>query len=182
MRDSIEIVYPIGSSGQEIRLSVAVLAKFRRYRQLHWCQREAGGQLFARFNGRQIIVEDATGPRRSDRRSRTGYFPDRVSEQLEIEERFRRGLNFIGDWHTHPERYPVASGPDCQSIGDCVRRSKHRLNGFVMIVVGQAEAPEGLSVSIHDGLQRHPLAHQLSPPLTQLRSSWTVAAVARSQT
>jgi len=144
------IQYPIGTSGQVLILTDPVGEHLRRYRQQRWYQREAGGQLFARFDGGRIIVEEATGPRRTDRRTRTSYVPDRRAEQAEILERHRRGLHYVGDWHTHPEALPGPSRPDASSIAECVAKSKHDLNGFVLVVVGQVEPPAGFHVSIHN--------------------------------
>ena len=145
------IVYPIGASGQALELSSAVLDRFHSFRQVRFWQREAGGQLFARIEDSRILVVEATGPRRTDRRSRTSYEPDRRAEQMEIDERFPLKLHFIGDWHTHAEDTPNPSPVDLQSTRDCVRRSRHVLNAFVLIVVGRKDFPKALHVSVHDG-------------------------------
>jgi integrative and conjugative element protein (TIGR02256 family) len=142
--------YPIGSSGQVVVLSEEVVGKFRRYRQKHWYQREAGGQLFAQLSQSRIVVEEATGPRRTDRRTRTSYVPDRAAEQREINTRHAEGLHYVGDWHTHPETYPGPSGVDIASISESVRKSMHALNGFLLVIVGQSEPPDGLLVTVHD--------------------------------
>jgi integrative and conjugative element protein (TIGR02256 family) len=144
--------YPIGASGQVLVFSEKVVRRFCRYRQRRWCQREAGGQLFARFSASRIVVEEATGPRRTDRRTRTSYLPDRAAEQREIDDRHDEGLHFVGDWHTHPEELPRPSGLDVASISESVRKSRHALNGFLLVIVGQAEPPRGLFVSVHDVL------------------------------
>jgi hypothetical protein len=46
-----------------------VLAHFEKNRQRRATANEAGGQLFARFTEDAIIVEVATGPYRTDKRS-----------------------------------------------------------------------------------------------------------------
>ena len=125
----------------------------KRYQQKRKLQREAGGQLFARFDGLRIIVEEATGPRSRDRRTRTSYTPSRFAEQREIDTRYKRGLHYIGDWHTHPEKIPSPSITDIRSIDDCVSKSEHSLNGFILIVVGSAKPPGGFHISLHDGVQ-----------------------------
>jgi integrative and conjugative element protein (TIGR02256 family) len=79
------------------------------------------------------------------------YRPDRRAEQKEIRERHTRGLHYVGDWHTHPSPKPTPSSLDYLSMQDMVRASAHRLNGFVLIVVGTLSAPEGLHVSVNDG-------------------------------
>ena len=145
------IEFPIGESGQILVMSDCVLRHFDSHRQVRAWHREAGGQLFARFEESRIIVEEATGPRRGDRRGRMLYLPDRAAERLEIEDRFRLGLHFVGDWHTHPERTPHPSRRDIESIGESVLKSSHTLNGFILVVVGRAKPPEGLCMLLHDG-------------------------------
>lgn len=144
------IVYPVGSSGQRLVLTADVIAHLECHRQSRWWHREAGGQLFARFTLPDIVIERATGPRRRDWRSRCAYRPHRASEQREIAEQHRRGLHFVGDWHTHPESVPAPSERDMISMSEMVTQSRHALNGFVLVIVGTEPAPRGLFVSIFD--------------------------------
>jgi len=144
------IEYPIGSSGQVIAITDGVLAHLAASRQSLRSHTEAGGQLFARFDGTRIVVEEATGPRATDRRTRTSYVPDRAAEQKEIVKRHARGLHYVGDWHTHPDSVPEPSPRDLASMAECVTKSAHALNGFLLVIVGQADAPAGLHVSVHD--------------------------------
>lgn len=146
------IAYPIGTSGQVLEFSEDVLDHFTRFQQTGFKHREAGGQLFARIENGRIWVVEATGPRLTDRRGRTSYQPDRYAEQREIDDRFPAGLHFIGDWHTHPEDRPKPSSVDLSSTADGVRRSRHGLNAFVMVIVGRGELPVALHVSVHDGV------------------------------
>jgi integrative and conjugative element protein (TIGR02256 family) len=150
LRENV-IEYRVGRSSQVLIFNEGVIEHFRWYRQLRWYHREAGGQLFARFNDCYILIEEATGPRRTDRRTRTSYVPNRRAEQIEIFDRHRRGLHYVGDWHTHPEEFPRPSFLDDASIAECVKKSHHVLNGFVLVIVGQAEPPTGLHASLHDG-------------------------------
>jgi len=144
------IAFPIGVSGQRLIFSPTVLAHFDRHRQTRWWRREAGGQLFARFALPDIQVEEATGPRRSDRRTRNSYSPDRLAEQYEITIRHASDLHFIGDWHTHPEPTPSSSQQDGESMRNLVAESRHVLNAFVLVIVGCNPVPSGLSVSLFD--------------------------------
>jgi integrative and conjugative element protein (TIGR02256 family) len=143
------IEYPIGNSGQSILLCDGVLAHFARHRQVRCWHREAGGQLFARDSSEQLVIELATGPRKTDRRSRMLYIPDRSAERAEIVKLHAQGLHFVGDWHTHPQKVPHYSTCDGQNIADCFEKSVHQMNCFVLIIVGQIPAPEGLEVSLH---------------------------------
>jgi integrative and conjugative element protein (TIGR02256 family) len=157
------IEYAVGSSGQVLVLTDSVLAHFHAHRQVRWYSREAGGQLFARIDGSRIVVVEATGPRSSDRRGLYRYVPSRRAEQMEIVSRYECGLDFVGDWHTHRERRPRPSRTDMQNINECVRRSRHDLGGFLLVVVGQDDPPSGLHVSLNDGASHVPLSPLNTP-------------------
>ena len=47
-------------------------------------------------------------------------------------------------------RFPARLDLDIASISESTRKSIHGLNGFVLVIVGQAEPPGGLVVSAHD--------------------------------
>lgn len=149
--------YDIGSSGQSICFESDVLEHFHRYRQIRCYQRESGGQLFAIPDGKVIRIVKATGPRRTDRRTRTSYIPDRDAEATEIVEQQLLGQMFVGDWHTHPEAFPAPSSLDLQSIRECFLQSTHQLNAFILVIVGSAEFPQSLFVSVSDGDHTHRL-------------------------
>ncbi|MGZ8416477.1 MAG: Mov34/MPN/PAD-1 family protein [Methyloceanibacter sp.] len=91
----------------------------------------------------------ATGPRLTDRRTRCSFRPNRPSERREIECFFDKGLHYLGDWHTHPQARPRPSGTDIESMSEMVRQSRYELEGFLMVIVGTSELPEGLWVSLH---------------------------------
>jgi integrative and conjugative element protein (TIGR02256 family) len=145
------IAYDVGGSGQRLILKSPAIKHLEAHRQLTPRHREAGGQLFATFSDDSIIIEEATGPRWRDKRTRTSYRPDRKAEQQEILEHHCRGLHYVGDWHTHPSPRPSPSYLDYRSIEDSFRHSEHELAGFVLIVVGTLGAPDGLHVSVSNG-------------------------------
>jgi integrative and conjugative element protein (TIGR02256 family) len=137
------------------RLTVTIhknaLETFETHRQVRFFHREAGGQLFGHSAPGHWSVEEATGPRKGDRRGRFSFLPSRASEQREIEAFHARGLGYLGDWHTHPEDVPNPSTKDIDTIQDIVRQSQHHLPGFLMCIVGRAQSCSGLWVSFHDG-------------------------------
>ena len=177
------ITYPIGNSAQRLIFSKGVVEHFISHQQRRRWQREAGGQLFARFDGNEIIVEDCTGPRRSDRRTRNAFRPDRRAERQEIEERFEQGLHFIGDWHTHPEDYPQPSSLDLHSVSEMFVKSNHALNGFVLVIVGRKELPTGMLVLIVNQQNEVKLTNlELSPTDSDARPCTAQSAIRRSDT
>ena len=154
------IVYSIGTSGQQIVISDCVEEHLLNHRQRRWYQKEAGGQLFARIEGDRIHIVEATGPRRTDTRTRNGYQPDRLAEKAEIAERHSVALHYVGDWHTHPAARPQPSARDLTSMAECVTKSKHNLNGFLLLIIGTADLPGGLHASLHDGNTHYVLTAQ----------------------
>lgn len=145
------IKYTIGSLGQTLVLTDRVIKHLTRHRQVGTDDLEGGGQLFAQFDGSTVRVEQATGPRPSDRRSLMAFVPNRFAERREINRLFKRGLHFVGDWHTHAESYPRPSKTDIDSFMEMFRESRHKLAGFVMIIVGTAPPMEGLFVGLVNG-------------------------------
>ncbi|MBT3028022.1 MAG: Mov34/MPN/PAD-1 family protein [Candidatus Thiodiazotropha sp. (ex Ctena orbiculata)] len=127
------------------------------HRQIGHKEQEAGGQLFARIDGAEIIIEKATGPRKSDRRSRYSFFPSRMAERREINKLFKTGLHYVGDWHTHPQPRPAPSRTDIQSFQEMFRRSRHQLKSFVMIIIGSDPGVDGLFVALCNDTSITPL-------------------------
>ncbi len=151
------IRYLIGHSGHILVVHDEVVSHIEQYRQSRRWTKEAGGQLFATFEAGDIIVRKATGPRPTDKRGRNHYRPDRRAERLEIEDNFARGLHFVGDWHTHAQAHPTPSESDLSSIRESVQRSDHQLNGFLLMILGQAALPSGLYVAACDAVGSYPL-------------------------
>ena len=147
----------MAQSGQILVLSEEVLAHFQAHRQTGHRKREAGGQLFARIDGAQILIKKATGPKKSDQRSRYSFVPGRLVERREIKQMFKVGLHYVGDWHTHPQPKPAPSPTDIRSFQEMFRRSRHQLKSFVMIIVGSNSGTDGLFVGLCDGSSVTPL-------------------------
>lgn len=143
-----------------LEFSEEVLAHFDTNKQRKYLSREAGGQLFAVIDKTLTIrVIKATGPRKSDKRTLFGYEPDRNAERAEILSFYGMGLHFIGDWHTHRQSHPKPSPTDEKSIRDVVRSSSHEMPGFILVIVGLENFPEGLYVSFHTREDSYELSH-----------------------
>lgn len=133
--------------GIHICLTVEVLNHFSGYRQLSWLATEAGGPLFSNEPAHNFTVTCASGPFQKDRRTRNGFVPHRASVQREIDKMHAVGQHFVGTWHTHPSRHPAASGLDIQSFGNLYRKSHHKLDLFVMVIVGTDPEPRTWEIS-----------------------------------
>jgi len=127
-----------------VEFSGPVLKVFDVHRQNGDDAREAGGQLFAKLEPSRVLLLKATRPNRHDIRSRYSFLPNRKREQRDINASFRAGLHYIGDWHTHPEDCPVASGPDIHKIQAVFRESRHSLAAMLLVVIGRASGADGI--------------------------------------
>jgi len=156
------LVYTHGRINHTIEFVPGVLNTFQKFKQKRFWQKEAGGQLFAKFINETVQIVKATGPKKTDRRSRFYFYPDRLREQNEINTIYKQGLHYIGDWHTHAEDKPTPSKRDVKSINECVRESKHDLNGFLLVIVGRLDFPQGLFVGFSDGVEIFPIDYQPS--------------------
>lgn len=149
------IRYQLQSSSEHVVVADEVLAHFEQFRQTN-AREEAGGQLFAKLERTAAVrIVCATGPASLDRRSRFSFIPNRWREQAEIFRMHRRGMHYVGDWHTHPQSIPRPSQHDVDSIADCYRRSNKQIGGFLLVIVGLNPFPDGLYVGLTDGRELH---------------------------
>jgi len=141
--------YRIPESDQILELSPSVLNVFRTHRQVD-SYPEAGGLLFAEFCLPTIVIKEATEPNKKDKRGKSSFIPCRSIQRKLISQRFKLGLHFVGEWHTHPEHNPSPSRIDLNSMHDSFVKSKHELDAFVMIIVGSPKPDLCLWISLHN--------------------------------
>ncbi len=55
---------------------------------------------------------------------------------------FESGLHYIGDWHTHPQDYPVPSQADKKKILKIFNISKHELSCMLLLIIGGLDVKE----------------------------------------
>lgn len=78
---------------------------------------EAGGIMLGRFiiNSKNIIIDEVSVPMLGDKRTRTSFFRSEKPHQKFAEGRWEKTggrVNYLGEWHTHPENYPTPSEVD----------------------------------------------------------------------
>lgn len=136
--------FNLPNNDQKIILDKSIIKTVYKYRQLTKDSSEAGGQLFAHINNHEIILKVATIPDKSDNRTKYSFLPNRKKQLNEINYYFKKGLHFVGDWHTHPIQVPSPSDTDLKSMMDCFEKSKHELNYFILIIVGTSNNPKDI--------------------------------------
>lgn len=131
---------------QRVRLCTDVLSHVRGHRQLSSRATEAGGQLFGTITTELIDVTKATGPYAGDERSRYRYRSSPAAAQRAIQEQSQAGLLYLGEWHTHAEDLPGASGLDDDAMRLLLARSQLNSNALLMLIVGRVETVAGLEL------------------------------------
>lgn len=140
------VVGHLDDSLQALLITRQALQHVSRYRQSTPWATEAGGQLFGTINGAQVSVTEASGPYAGDERSRYLYRSNPAAAQRAIEDRHKRGLLYLGEWHTHAEDHPSASSLDNDAMRRLISSSHLNSNALLMMIVGRARSPSGLAV------------------------------------
>jgi integrative and conjugative element protein (TIGR02256 family) len=143
-------IYKFQDSDQELIFAEEVLSVFRDYCQ-KGAEPEAGGLLFAEFNLPKVNIVKASIPDAKDKRWRTLFIPNRFLQRRLIKQYFKKGQHLVGEWHTHPQNKPSPSETDVGSMSDSFLKSRHELNYFIMVIVGNSARNLELWVSAHNG-------------------------------
>lgn len=140
------IVGHLAETSQTLSIARLALQHVSRHRQSTPWATEAGGQLFGTINATQICVIEAAGPYAGDERSRYRYRSNPAAAQRAIENQHKKGLLYLGEWHTHAEDYPSASRLDEDAMRRLIASSQLNSNALMMMIVGRARSTAGLAV------------------------------------
>jgi integrative and conjugative element protein (TIGR02256 family) len=136
------------SDSQRLVVGPRALARVNKLRQRHICAKEAGGQLFGSVTDAVVSVELAVGPHKGDDRTRYSYRSNPIAAQKCIEANHALGLRYLGEWHTHAEASPKASGADRDTMRSLYRRSSLNVSALLLLIRGTDALPGGASLYI----------------------------------
>lgn len=131
---------------QRVELSADALTHMHGYRQTSSRATEAGGQLFGIITPELIQVSRATGPYPADERSRYRYRSNPAAAQRAVQKQSQVGLLYLGEWHTHAEDHPDASGLDDEAMRLLLARSQLNSNALLMLIVGRKTTVDSLAL------------------------------------
>jgi integrative and conjugative element protein (TIGR02256 family) len=140
------VVGHLDESCQKLWISQPALQHVNRHLQATPWAAEAGGQLFGTINAEQVCVMEASGPYAGDERSRYRYRSNPDAAQHAIAEHNKRGLLYLGEWHTHAEDNPSASSLDDAAMRGLFSSSQLNSDALLMMIVGRARGAAGLAV------------------------------------
>lgn len=140
------IIGHLDDTHQALSITWPALRHVVRHRQLTPWATEAGGQLFGTINATQVCVTEASGPYVGDERSRFRYRSNPAAAQRAIDDCNRRGLLYLGEWHTHAEDHPSASSLDDDAMRRLIASSQLNSNTLLMMIVGRARGAAGVAM------------------------------------
>ena len=134
----------LDGDGRQILLGKAALETIRRHIQLDGDSKEAGGILLGRFikESQNIVVDEATEPTETDKRGRFFFKRGRTKHQQRINEVWKTSkgtLNYLGEWHSHPEDGPSPSGQDLKNWKRIVHSAKYEQNELLFVIAGYGQ-------------------------------------------
>lgn len=128
---------PFGPSGALLLIEPQVLQCLVTFRQLGTSAPEAGGILLGYRRGHHTHVADVTVPTKRDVQRRFGFFRHATDHQRTATRRWKQSgetMDYVGEWHTHPEDDPFPSGIDLQHWREIASASTRPM---VFLIVGR---------------------------------------------
>jgi integrative and conjugative element protein (TIGR02256 family) len=134
----------------KISISQSAFEVLNKYKQLKPQQHEAGGILLGQIKGNHVYVLRVSIPTMFDKSSRTSFVRSKDIAQIIIDYEFVNSGNrtiYLGEWHTHPEKFPSPSRTDKNMILDQFKLNK--LNEpFVLLLL---QGTNGFYLAKYDG-------------------------------
>lgn len=129
---------PFGPSGSKLLIEGPLLERLATFSQLAPSAPEAGGILMGYRRGPHTHVTEATIPSRQDVQRRFGLFRHATHHQRVALQRWKetdQTLDYVGEWHTHPEDDPSPSDIDLCHWREITAVSKRPM---IFIIVGRS--------------------------------------------
>ena len=127
--------------GGKLKIGTEALFQMQKYIQDNKFKREAGGVLLGRYikNSLDIVVDEVTVPMWGDRRGWFNFFRARRPHQKIIDRRWKESggtINYLGEWHIHPESIPTPSGIDISDWERKLDRDFFDSNSLHFVILG----------------------------------------------
>ena len=122
--------------GHLVAIMSHVAERLMRYRQLHHLSKESAGVLIGERRGFHLVICDISEPGPGDVRERFNVDRKGHHHQAKVSAAFAKSagtLQYLGEWHTHPEDNPTPSSKDHFSW----KKGIHASNPMILLIVGR---------------------------------------------
>ncbi len=122
-----------------------VLVKMFRHIQCCKQHKESGGILLGKKiqNHPTYVLTEISEPTKRDERKRFSFLRDKNSAQHIINQRWNETngiVNYLGEWHTHPEYSPIPSQTDKKLICQVINDNSNVFTKVFLIIVGMDQS------------------------------------------
>lgn len=121
----------------------------KKFSQFNRKDPEAGGILLGKIINDEIHILKLSVPTSLDRASRTNFERSKVGAQIILDYEFYNSngqMTYLGEWHTHPERFPTPSYTDLNMLKDQFKNNILHTDFILLIIKGT----EGLYLRLTD--------------------------------
>lgn len=139
---------PFSESGATLLVEPQLLERLSSFRQLKSSTPESGGILMGYRRGSHIHVTEATTPTKRDIQHRFGFSRHATHHQRIAIRRWKESgetIDYVGEWHTHPEDAPSPSGIDLHHWREISIQSSKPM---VFLIVGRQS--NWVGVGLHE--------------------------------
>lgn len=114
-----------------------------RYRQLNKNDAEAGGMLLGRLisESRDLVIDEVTEPTKLDLKGRFYFIRRRRAAQRRVNKAWLKSngtLNYLGEWHSHPEDDPRPSQVDIENWHRIGAQARFEQDSLLFAIVGRS--------------------------------------------
>lgn len=133
-----------GTDGIVVQIDNRAVGGMWKHRQRYVWSREAGGILLGclGLDERAILIGDITKPGRQDVRGRQFFKRGRHRAQICVDSAWRKSkgiVNYLGEWHTHPEDDPFPSSADLANWRRIACEVRCDQDDLITIIVGRKQ-------------------------------------------
>lgn len=113
-----------------------------RYRQLSGRDAEAGGMMLGRLvvESNDLVIDEVTEPTKLDQKGRFFFIRRRRAAQRRVNQAWLNSngtLNYLGEWHSHPEDDPTPSYIDIGNWRRIVAEARFEQDFLLFAIVGR---------------------------------------------
>ena len=130
--------------GGKLKITNNVLEQFRLFRQIEQGEHEAGGLLLGRYiiNSNDTIIDLISTPQLNDVSSPVKFIKNKDEHQAIVDEAWEKSCgtcNFLGEWHTHPEKIPSPSIIDIKNWKSIISKAVFESNSLYFLIIGSSQ-------------------------------------------